>query len=209
MSSAAKPDALAADPTNDLFWRFDPRRLSAEEIHDATRVVTGEFNDKLFGPGYYPKLSPELLNTQSRPGDGWGESPSGERARRSIYMHVKRSLLPPLLTAFDFPDVDATCEARFITTQPGQALAMLHGEFHNDQAGRLAARAISEAGADRRAQVAYIIRLALNRSATDEEIGHGTELIRRLTNDSGQTPQKALKYWCLTVLNLNEFVYLD
>ena len=59
-----------------------------------------------------------------------------EQRRRSIYIHVKRSLLPPLLTAFDFPDVDASCEARFVTTQPGQALAMLNGEFLNEQAGQ-------------------------------------------------------------------------
>jgi hypothetical protein len=209
MSSAGNSQALAHDPTNDHFWRFDTRRLGAEEIHDATLVVSGEFNDKMFGVGYYPKLSQEVLHTQSRPGTGWGESSTRERARRSIYMHVKRSLLPPLLTAFDFPDVDATCEARFITTQPGQALAMLHGEFLNDQSGRFAKRVIKEAGPDLKAQVAHTIRLALDRPATDVEVTEGRELITRLTNDRGQKSADALRYWCLTVLNLNEFVYLD
>jgi hypothetical protein len=33
--------------------------------------------------------------------------------------------------------------------------------------------------------------------------------LNRLTKERGQTPADALKYWCLTVLNLNEFVYLD
>ena len=51
----------------------------------------------MFGPGIYPKLSPEVLATQSRPGDGWGTSTAEEQVRRSIYMHMKRSLLPPLL----------------------------------------------------------------------------------------------------------------
>jgi mono/diheme cytochrome c family protein len=209
MSSAASAHALAADPTNDLFWRFDMRRLTAEEIHDAALVVSGQFTNKMFGRGYYPKLSAEVLATQSRPGEGWGKSSSRERTRRSIYMHVKRSLLPPLLTAFDFPDVDATCEARFITTQPGQALAMLHGDFINEQAGKLAARVTREAGPDPRQQVSQIIRLAFNRPATDEEIGEGLDLIGRLTKNHGQQPANALRYWCLTVLNLNEFVYLD
>jgi hypothetical protein len=209
MSSAGDARALAVDPTNDLFWRFDMRRLTAEEIYDATLVVSGQFNDKMFGNGYFPKLSQEVLNTQSRPGTGWGESAASERARRSIYMHVKRSLLPPLLTAFDFPDVDATCEARFITTQPGQALAMLHGHFLNEQAGTLATRVTKEAGPDPRAQVGHAIRLALDRPATDEELGEGLDFVHRLTRERGQKPADALRYWCLTVLNMNEFVYLD
>ena len=209
MSSAGNPPALAVDPTNDWLWRFDMRRLGAEEIHDATLVATGQFNPTMFGPGYYPKLAQEVLATQSRPGDGWGQSTPEEQARRGVYMHLKRSLLPPLLTAFDFPDVDATCEARFVTTQPGQALAMLHGDFLNDQAAKLATRTAIEAGPDPRAQIAQAVRVALNRPATDEEIAEGLELINRLTNDRGQKPADALKYWCLTVLNLNEFVYLD
>ena len=85
--------ALAVDPTNDLLWRFDMRRLSAEEIRDAALVSSGQFNPTMFGPGFYPKLSQEVLATQSRPGDGWGQSTAEEQSRRSIYMHVKRSLL--------------------------------------------------------------------------------------------------------------------
>ncbi len=151
MSFTGNPHALAIDPTNDLLWRFDMRRLTAEEIHDATLITSGEFNPKMLGRGYYPTLAPEVLATQSRPGDGWGYSKPHDQARRAIYAHVKRSLLPPLLTAFDFPDVDATCEARFVTTQPGQALAMLHGDFLNDQAGKLAKRVTAETGPDLRA----------------------------------------------------------
>jgi hypothetical protein len=209
MSSAANPEALAADPTNDLLWRFDMRRLTGEEIHDATLVASGQFNPAMFGPGYYPKLAAEVLATQSRPGNGWGTSTPEEQARRSVYMHVKRSLLPPMLTAFDFPDVDATCEARFVTTQPGQALSLLHGEFLSEQAAKLADRVAKQAGTDSRTQVAESIRLALLRPATENEITEGLELINRLVNQRGQTPADALRYWCLTILNLNEFVYLD
>ena len=129
--------------------------------------------------------------------------------RRAISVHLKRSLLPPLLTAFDFPDVDSSCEGRFITTQPGQALALLHGDFLNDQAAKLAARVTKEVGPDPRNQIARAIRLALDRPATDDEIADGAELIDKLTKDRNQKPDDALKYWCLTVFNLNEFAYLD
>jgi hypothetical protein len=209
MSSAGDERALAVDPTNDLFWRFDMRRLSAEEIRDATLVATGRLNPKMFGPSIYPTMSQEVLATQSRPGDGWGESTRDEQSRRSVYIFVKRSLLTPLLTAFDFPDVDGSCEARFVTTQPGQALTMLNSDFANEQAGRMADRVVAEAGKDRRRQVAHALKLALGRSATKEEIAEGFALFTRLTQEHGQEPDDALRYWCLTVLNLNEFVYLD
>jgi hypothetical protein len=209
MSSRGDERALALDPNNDLFWRFNMRRLGAEEVRDATLAVTGELNPKMYGPGFYATLSQEVLATQSRPGDGWGDSPESEQRRRSIYIHVKRSLLPPLLTAFDFPDVDASCEARFVTTQPGQALAMINGEFFHEQAGKLADRVLAEGADHPRDQVAAAVQLAIGRTATDEEIAQGLELLARLMQEHGQEPQEALRYWCLTVLSLNEFVYLD
>jgi hypothetical protein len=209
MSSASDARALAADPTNDLFWRFDMRRLSAEEIRDATLVASGQLNRSIYGPSIYPTLSQEVLATQSMPGKGWGESTPYERTRRSVYIHVKRSLLTPMLVAFDFPDVDSSCEARFVTTQPGQALAMLHGEFMHEQAEKLAERVRTEAGSHTRDQVTHAIRLTLGRQATDEEIADGLKLLDQLTDDHRQQPDEALKYWCLTVLNMNEFIYLD
>ncbi len=61
MSSRAEPKALAADPTNDLLWRFDMRRLSAEEIRDSILAVSGNLNLKMFGPGIYPEIPAEVL----------------------------------------------------------------------------------------------------------------------------------------------------
>jgi mono/diheme cytochrome c family protein len=201
--------ALAMDPTNDLFWRFDMRRLSAEELRDAMLATSGKLNPKLYGPSVYPALSAEVLATQSRPGDGWGQSTPEEQSRRSIYIFVKRSLLTPLLTAFDFPDVDTSCEARFVTTQPGQALTMLNGEFANQQAEFFARRVAAEAGDQPRRQAARAIELALGRAADDDEIEEGLALMTRLAREHGQPVGEALRYWCLAVLNLNEFVYLD
>jgi hypothetical protein len=209
LSSAANERALAMDPANDLLWRFDMRRLSAEEIRDATLATSGQLNLELYGPSIYPKMSAEVLATQSRPGDGWGESSRSQRNRRSLYIYVKRSLLNPLLTAFDFPDVDAACEARFVTTQPAQALSMMNSEFVNDQAEYFAERVIADVGARPREQLARSIQLALGRAADDDEIAEGVSLMKKLVEEHGQSPRDALKYWCLTVLNLNEFAYLD
>ncbi|QEG35652.1 PSD1 and planctomycete cytochrome C domain-containing protein [Bythopirellula goksoeyrii] len=209
MSSKADPESLAADPENNLFWRFDMRRLSAEEIRDSVLSVSGKLNDSLHGPSVYPQLSQEVLATQSQPGLNWGESNAQERSRRSIYVHVKRSLLLPLLTAFDLPDPDSSCEARFNTTQPAQAFALLHSEFLHESAGDLALRVQSEAGTESKRQVAHAVELVLGREATIEEIQDGIELINLIQNEHKQDANEALRYYCLTLLNLNEFIYLD
>jgi hypothetical protein len=86
---------------------------------------------------------------------------------------------------------------------------MLNGEFANEQAARLAERAVAEAGAKPRDQIACALELALNRSANDEEITLGLELVERLENEHDLSPREALRQWCLAVLNLNECVYLD
>jgi hypothetical protein len=86
---------------------------------------------------------------------------------------------------------------------------MLHGAFLHEQAAELAKRVIAEAGPSDFDRVAHAVQLALGRAATDEETRDGVVLLDRLADKHGQKPDEALKYWCLTVLNMNEFVYLD
>ncbi len=209
MSSQADEAALAKDPANDWLWRFDLRRLIAEEVRDTVHAVSGQLNLKMYGPGFYPEISPEVLAGQSRPGSGWGQSPPEEQTRRSIYIHVKRSLLTPILTAFDVADPDSSCEARFVTTQPAQALAMLNGKFLNDQAAALAARLRREAGDQPAAQVRRALELVLCRRPDEASVQRGLELIENLQENHGVSGDRALDYYCLMVLNLNEFMYLD
>ncbi len=198
-----------ADPNNDLFWRFDLRRLSAEEIRDSVLAVTGTLNLKTHGPSFYPELSQEVLSTQSKPGYGWGKSSEAERNRRSIYIFIKRSLIPPELASFDFPDTDVTCEARFITIQPAQALAMINGEFLNDQADTFADRLRREAGDDVSAQVSRGLQLVTTREPDEQDIADGLQLIEELKTEHGLSEENALKYFCLYALNLNEFLFVD
>jgi len=209
MSSASNPAALAKDPENDLYWRFDMRRLSAEEVRDSMLAVTGQLNLKMFGPGIFPKMSQEVLQTQSMPGAGWQESPRDEQQRRSIYIHAKRSLVLPILAEFDVCDSDSSCAVRFSTTQPTQALAMLNGEFSHEQAAALATRVRAEAPASPQAQVERALRLALGGPASSSRVEQGLRLLQRLAAEHGLSPEQALNYFCLVVLNLNEFVYLD
>jgi len=209
MSSRANPEALAQDPVNDLLWRFDMRRLSAEEIRDSVLAVTGSLNLKMYGPGTYPEIPAEVMAGQSIPGKGWGKSPPEEQARRSVYIHVKRSLLTPILESFDIAETDRSTPVRFATTQPTQALAMLNGAFLNRQAEQLGERVRREAGERIPDQVALAWKLVTTREPTPSEVARGVSLVEHLTSQEGASTKAAIDSFCLLALNLNEFVYLD
>lgn len=208
MSSQPHQKALKADPANDLFWRFDMRRLTAEEIRDSILRVSGVLNLKMYGPGVYPEIPKAVLAGQSMPGYGWGKSTPEEQNRRSIYIHVKRSLIVPILASFDLAETDRTAPVRFSTTQPTQALSMLNSDFLHQQAARFAERLRREAGEETWAQVRRALWLVTSRAPTEEEVRRGVRLIEALQKD-GASPETARKYFCLMALNLNEFLYLD
>jgi hypothetical protein len=209
MSSRGNAAALAADPTNDLLWRFDMRRLTAEEIRDSILAVTGNLSMKMHGPSVYPEIASEVLAGQSRPGYGWFKSPPKEQNRRSVYVHVKRSLLLPILESFDAPETDRSTAVRFATTQPTQSLGMLNSDFLNRQAAALAERVRREAGADAAAQVRRALNLITSRLPDNQEVRDGVALIEALQTRDGVAADAAIRYFCLAALNLNEFVYLD
>ncbi len=140
------------------------------------------------------------------PGAGWGDSSEKEQARRSIYIHVKRSLITPILADLDFPEPDVSCAARFATVHPAQALGMMNGAFMHKQAAKFAERLMREGGEDRSAQVQRALRLAVLREPTAAEIQRGVALIESLESKRQLSKGDALKYYCLVVLNLNEFV---
>ena len=209
MSSAGNQKALAEDPSNKLFWRFNMRRLTAEEIRDSILALSGNLNLKLGGPSMYPKLDDVVLATSSTKGGKWGKSSPEEQARRSIYIKIKRSLKPPELESFDFADTDAPCPVRFTTTVPTQALNMLNSRFLNDQAATMAANLREQADGDVKKQIRLGLQTALARKAGQDEVDHCLSLIEKLEADHGLSPEKALERFCLLVLNLNEFIYLD
>ncbi|MEZ6102845.1 MAG: PSD1 and planctomycete cytochrome C domain-containing protein [Pirellulaceae bacterium] len=209
MSSQGDAAYAAVDPTNNYLWRFDIRRLTAEEIRDSILAVNGRLNSQMYGPGFYSDIPQEVLAGQSRPGAGWGNSPDTERARRSIYIHVKRSLLTPMLESFDLAEPDSSCPVRFSTTQPTQALGMLNSQFIHQQAEVFAERLRREAGDDVSAQVRLGLRLVTCREPAAEEVRRGVALIENFQTHDQLDRQRSLQLYALTLLNLNEFFYLD
>ena len=210
MSSKKNAKAAAKDAGNDLFWRFNMRRLTAEEIRDSILAANGALNrKKMFGPSIYTIIPREVLAGQSRPGAGWGRSSEEDRNRRTIYVHTKRSLLTPMLYAFDIADPDAPCPVRFSTTQPTQALSMLNSEFIHREAGVFANHLQKNAGKTVREKVEAALWRVFQRQPIKKEIDRGVGLIQSLKTDHKLNDNDALKMFCLLALNLNEFIFLD
>nr|MBA3938648.1 DUF1553 domain-containing protein [Planctomycetota bacterium] len=209
LASSDDAGALAKDPQNDLHWRFSMRRLTGEEIRDSILAVDGTLNPSMGGPSVFPPMPAEVLATSSHPADVWGHSSADDAARRSIYIKVKRSLLYPLLAAHDFADTDASCPVRFATTVPTQALTMLNSTLMAEQSAAFARRLRKEAGNDATQQVRLALALATQRAPTDKEIVRGLGFLRELKQKDHLADDRALETYCLMVLNLNEFVYLD
>ncbi len=209
MSAQANDRALRIDPANTLYWRHNMRRLSAEEVRDSMLAVSGQLNPKMAGPSIYPPIPKEVLAGQSVPGQGWHTSGPEEAARRSVYVHIKRSLLVPILSHHDQADTDSSCPVRHTTTVPTQALGMLNGEFTNEQATAMAGRLRREAPAGLEAQVRRAIRLTSGREPSAHEVRKDLDFIRDLRSNANLGEEDALRYYCLMMLNTNEFIYLD
>jgi hypothetical protein len=209
MSSRGDPKALAIDGGNSLMWRFNMRRLAAEEVRDSILAVSGKLNLKAGGPSVYPPIPKEVLAGQSVPGQGWPTSPPDEANRRSVYVHVKRSLQVPILAHHDQADTDSSCAVRYTTTVPTQALGMLNGTFTNEQAATFAERLQREAPNDLIGQLKRAIRLTTWRVPNADEVTRDVAFVKEIQAQAKINEAEALVRYCLLALNVNEFVYLD
>lgn len=166
-SSGATAEQL--DAANDLFWRQNMRRLSAEALRDSALAVSGELNAEAGGRGYFPRLSREAIASGSRPGAGWELSSPEQTHRRSIYAFVKRSMLPPLLETFDFNNVTLPAGCRSETTVAPQALMLLNDDELQARSDAFADRIARDTGDEPAGQVTDAFQLALGRNPSAEE----------------------------------------
>jgi hypothetical protein len=215
-SKIQNPKSKIDDSDNRLLARMTRRRLEAEAIRDAMLAVTGELDPRMGGPGFFESLPPEALEGLSRKASAWQSSPPAERARRSVYMFVQRSLMAPLMTTLDLCDSTQTCGKRDVTTVAPQALALLNNPFVHARSDALAVRVMrSSHGASDREQCQLAWRLALGRDPTTSELAlTENHLATQTAHFARQTPaldarRAALASLCQVLLGTNEFVYVD
>lgn len=174
--------ARLKDPDNRWLWRMNTLRLDAEQVHDAMLAVSGEMQPQNGGPSVDP-TSP----------------------RRAVYVKQIRNHADPLLEAFDAPESFGSVPVRNQTTTATQALLMINGEWTLKRAGALAERVRKKIkGADPRALVEAVYRLAYGRAVHSDELD---EAVRFLTRDENLDAN--FVDFCHVILNSSEFLYVD
>ncbi len=173
--------SVAGDPANELFSRFNRRRLTAEELRDALLFVSGQIDFTMGGP------SINDLATK----------------RRTLYVMTIRSDKSNYRSLFDAPDAQTIAEKRIDSTVAPQALFLMNSPFVLKQAGALADRVLKREGDDA-ARVRWLYELLYSRepSAREWEIGS-----RVTSTESDRTA--AWTRYCQVLLCANEFIYVD
>jgi hypothetical protein len=122
-------------------------------------------------------------------------------------MFSRRSMIPPLMTTFDFCDTTRPIAQRDVTIVATQALALLNNEFVHEQSRSLAEKIGADySNSTDRIRAAW--RRALGRSPTDSERDAAEAHLRSQTRNLG-SEMKALASLCHVLLNSNEFSFVD
>lgn len=204
------------DSSNRLLWRAERRRLDAETLRDSLLAASGELQMEVGGAGFKTTISPAALEGLSRKSDAWQASPPEEQTRRSLYMYLKRGLLPPMMTTFDLCDPTLSRGQRNVTIVPTQALVMLNNRFVHERSEYLATN-IARDSSDRKEQIRHAWSRVLRRQPSGRELAAAEQYLAIQTrtfysDGEGIDPNPeilALASLCHALMNSNEFMFVD
>ena len=179
----------AIDPENRYLWHRSPRRLEAEAIRDSILFVSGQLDQRMYGPG---TLDPNMK-------------------RRSVYFFIKRSQLISTMMLFDWPEHLVSIGQRQSTTIAPQALMFMNSEPGRSYAEAFA-RNITSQDTPKSVDAAY--RHALGRAPSEREATIAVQFIEaskqsREQLGEGNAHEAALADLCQAIFGLNEFIYID
>ena len=209
IASVEDPRLAAIDADNDYFWRFERRRLSAEEMRDSMLAVSGA-------------LDPTMGQAQPFPAErDWRYTQHKQffavydTNRRSVYLMQQRLKKHPLMEVFDGPDTNSSTAQRSLTTTPVQALYLMNDPFVHKQADNFAVR-VGMAYETWPQRIDFAYRLALGRAASAEDVRVGTAYLQQMRLDLKATSlpmeqhtRAALASLLRVLLCSNDFLYLD
>lgn len=206
-SSEHRDAATKIDPSNQLLWRMNLRRLEAEVLRDSILAASGKLNLKGSGPGIKPRVRAELLTASQR--NKWPvvTKENEQHWRRSVYIYSKRQLLMPMMELFDAPTTTDSCSVRLVSVVPTQALLLMNDEFVEDQAGYLAARAVAEADDDLPSIVERMFARTVSRVPNSDRLREAIDFVKSRETQSSRTA--ALTDLAHILFNSSEFMYVE
>jgi hypothetical protein len=209
MSSEDDPECSAKDVANDSLWRFNRRRMEAEELRDSFLAIAGTLDR---GPVKNHPFPPEASwhYTQHKPFMADYAS-----AHRSVYLMQQRFQKNAFLQLFDGADTNATTAVRPVSQTPVQALWALNSHLAHDEAQKLADRLMHEFS-DEPARISNAFELAIGRTAEPDEIEAASKHIADTeaaladsTVPLEQRPAVAFASFARVLLTSNEFLFIE
>jgi cytochrome c553 len=209
-SARHDPAAFAIDPENRLHWRAERRRLDAEAIRDAMLAVSGQL-DLTMGGSPVAGLPEQALDNESK-------SPidTDKIVRRSVYLPILRSDLPPILQVFDFADPEMVTGRRDTTTVPAQALLLMNSPFVLEQSRAAAEKLLSNAQLDDAGRIGILYRQTIGREPTSAESQFALSFVNNFRTLLRETPGRptqielgALASLCQSLFASTEFRLLE
>lgn len=202
-SSASRPDGLARDSDNRLWWRWPVRRLEAEVVRDSMLAVAGQLDPQLHGP-YVP-------TRQTAIGEVVADEQTPGALRRSVYMQQRRSQTLSFMKVFDAPSIATVCTTRPSSTVPLQSLALLNSDFAIARAEAFSGRLLTETDGAPRQLVRRAWRTAIGRDPTEKEAAVAEEFLetQRVQYAGDNAARWAVADFCQMLLASNAFLYVE
>ncbi len=191
------------DPKNDYQWKFDRRRLDAEEIRDAILAVAGDLDRNMGGPHPFPAET-SFKYTQHEQFFAVYDN-----HQRSVYLMQQRQRKQAWLDTFDGADPNASTAKRSPGETSLQALAMLNSSFVDEQADLLGVR-VGMAFSTDQERIAYAYRLVFGRASSNDEMRDCMKFLADARAElKGAPPHAALAGLMHVLLASDEFLFID
>ena len=186
------------DPRNLLVWRFNRRRLDAEQIRDSILSFSGDLDHSPGGRHPFPHRQTYFYRQHEPFSEFFPTN------RRSVYIMQPRIQKHPYLDLFDGPDGNLPMSERKSTTTTLQALYLMNSEFVHQQARAIAERwSASEEGRDGFLERAG--KAVFGRPLFPEELDRA---LSYFSDASGNEEHKRAGF-LRAMLASNEFLFVD
>lgn len=209
LSSADDEYNLARDTDNEYHWRFNRRRLDAEQLRDSVMLIAGTLDlSPMDKPHPFPATE-KWEFTQHHPFKDVYPT-----TKRSIYMMQKRITALPYFQIFDGPDPNASTARRDSSVTTVQALFLLNNDLMQQQAKAFATRLLREK--DDTVRIDKAFKLVLARAPTRDEkertlafLEKARAKIQPAKDTKADPEQRVWTSFANVMFRINEFLYVD
>ncbi len=169
-STSADPGLKDADPENELFARWQPRRVESEVLRDSILFTSGRLDFTMGGS--------MLAVRDNAYVDRDKLAEHAKSTRRTVYLPVLRSSGYDDQNAFDFPDPAMLEGDRRSSTVAPQALFLMNSPLVHESSAALAKRMLDATPkASARDRAGWLVLHVLGREATEAERARGEAFI--------------------------------